>query len=108
MRTKVITIGGKEYVMVRNLQAVIDIDELPKTISPLRRTLKTIEILLNAGYAWAKKQGKDALVPPTFDQLSEDYDIDDLQEWNNSINDVMSEDERNVEAKPPKKDEAGA
>lgn len=107
MRTVQITIGGKEYLMVNSLQAVIDIDELPKIMSPLRRTLKTIEILLNAGYAWAKKQGKDALVPPTFDQLSEDYDIDALLEWKESINEVMTG-ERHVEAKPPKKDEAGA
>ena len=55
----------------------------------------------------AKKQGKDALVPPTFDQLSEDYDIDALLEWKESINEVMTG-ESHVEAKPPKKDEAGA
>lgn len=108
MRVKTITIGGKEYAMVRNLQAVVDIDELPKNTSPLRHTIMMLVILLNAGYVWMKKQGKDALVPPTYDQLSEDYDVEALLEWKDSINDVMSEDERHVEAKPPKKDEAGA
>ncbi len=106
MRVVQVPIGGKEYTMVHSLRTDMEVDELSKTMSPLRKTLESIVIMLNAGYAWAKKQGKDALVPPTFDQLSEDYDADDLQEWIKSMQEAMTG-ERHVEAKPPKKDEAG-
>lgn len=104
MRTTKVKIGDTEYWMVNSLAALMAIDEIPKTVGPLRRTLMTIHQLLIAGHKWAVKHGHDAPEPPDFDTLLEEYTEEDMVSWARSMHDVM-QGERNVQATPPKKKE---
>lgn len=104
MRTKQITIGGKQYWMCCSLEAQIKIEKLPTMDSVVEKALSIMKILLDAGCKWARKQGQTALTPPELEQLAEDFDETDLEEWVKVIQEVRSG-ERHVEAKPPKKDE---
>lgn len=110
MRTKLITIAGKEYWIAYSAQSQINMESLRRQpdFDPKTRggelTVALLREELRAGYLWAKRNNLEAAEPPK--DVAELIDWAEAYELMTDLTEIMNGD-RNVLAKPPKKDEAG-
>lgn len=113
MRTTLATICGKEYWLAFSAQSQIALEALKRreNYTPADYSAETIFLMLDeelrAGYRWAQLTGAQPQnKPPRREDLADLIDIYEVQELLPTIMDVMTG-ERNVVAKPPKKEQAG-
>lgn len=112
MRTKKVTLAGKEYVLAYSAQSQINMDALrrkpdfdPKTHGA-EFAFEMLYEELRAGYRWAVLNGQTAEEPPAKADLADMVGDDDIMEIMGAINEVALG-VRNVVARPPKKETAG-
>lgn len=113
MRTREIEIDGKKYWLTFSARSQMGMEALKKDgVTPRDEPTKWFFTLLieelRAGYRWATRHGwPDANQPPKEEDLEDMLDMDDLGGLTPILLEIM-QGERNVVAKPPKKEEAGA
>lgn len=112
MRTKLVTLLGKEYWLAFSAQSQMNVEAMKRQegYNPADYGAETVFTLLDeelrAGYRWAvlnemQPQNK----PPRKEDLADLLDIYEVQKMLPDIMAVMAGD-RNVVAKPPKKGQA--
>lgn len=116
-RTGKFEFEGVEYptlVSARVLDACVKhtgkpIDKFFESFSggDIEETVFILSEMLKAGYTAAKRVGADAKIPPTYDYLMDFIGFSDLAVANFVIMDTMTKSlRRDVNAEPPKKQEA--
>lgn len=124
MKLGTIKILGKEYVTCFSLRVVKAVteryggvsdmagaltpadDSEASVIAVMDESLWVLTTMMEAGYRHAKREGLDALEPPTMDELLDGCDLSDLGTIKAGISETMSDNsERSVEAVPSKKDD---
>ena len=112
MRTKVINLVGKDYWIAFSAQSQMNMEALKRTPGFDMKThtvefgFATLYEVLRAGYRWAQLNGRQANEPPSREDLADMIGNDDIMALMKDINEVALG-ERNVVAKPPKKEQAG-
>jgi hypothetical protein len=113
MRTAKITLMGKEYYLAFSAQSQINMEAFRRRPDFNARTYSAAlayEMLceeLRAGYRWAQLNGLDANKPPEREDLADLIGMDDVMALSDQMSAVATG-ERNVIAKPPKKEPATA
>ena len=113
MRTKQVTVAGKQYWLNWSGRCQVNIEAYKRTpgYDPRTHTAETAYRTLYeemiAGYLWAQKNGMNpANQPPTYDELLDTVGMDEMLDLTPDIMEIMTG-VRNVVANPPKKDGAG-
>lgn len=112
MRTAKITLAGSEYLIAFSAQSQMNIEALKRQPGFSVQThgaelaFSTLYECLRAGYRYAKLTGMQTPEPPAREILADMIDESDIIDNMELINSVVTG-ERAVEARPPKKAEAG-
>ena len=112
MRTKIVNIAGKDYWLAFSAMSKMNMEAIrrqPDWNPQTHGAEFALEMLweeLRAGYGWASLNGRICNEPPKKEDLFDLIGEDDMMDLMADINAVAIGD-RNVEAKPPKKEPAG-
>lgn len=112
MRTKTITVAGKDYWIAYSAQSEISMEALRRDPAFDMKThgaefaFQLLAEEMRAGYRWAQLNGRTANEPPAAADLADMIGREDLFGLLPDLNEIAVG-ERNVIAKPSKKAKAG-
>lgn len=112
MRTKTVSICGKDYTINRAISVDLALEARGMSFDDVKNKPSTVLFvamlaeMLKAGYEWEKSNGREANQPPKESELQYMLDADEMAAMIPAMMEVCVG-VRNVQAKPAKKAKAG-